>query len=163
MMLGLSIVFTHFTIISTKQTAQWHQQGLLTSTIISCDFLFKAVIPSHNAALLKNYICEIEGFQGANIFSYLTSLTVLNDGVCVAVMSYSGQVSYEKEPMFLLVKSAGRRTSIGFPLLLGILENSAKISRYGEVSSAAVLCFLDTYHPLVQFTIVSIIKMETLL
>ena len=125
--------------------------------------LSKAVTPPHTAASLKNYICKIEGFSGADIYSSLTSSTALNDGVRTAIMSYSGPGSYEKEPMFLLVKSAQRRTSTGFPPPSVTLENPAKSSQYSEVSSAAVPCFLNAYHPLLQSTIVSIIMTARLL
>lgn len=87
--------------------------------------LSKAVTPPHTAASLKNYICKIEGFSGVNIYSSLTSPTALNDGARIAIMSYSGPGSYEKEPMFLLVKSAERRTSSGFPPPSVTLENPA--------------------------------------
>ena len=124
--------------------------------------LSKAVTPPHTAASLKNDICKIEGFSGADIYSSLTSPTALNDGVRTAIMSYSGPGSYEKEPMFLLVKSAQRRTSPGFPPPSVTLENPAN-SQYSEVSFAAVSCFIGAYHPFLQSTIVSIIKTARLL
>lgn len=87
--------------------------------------LSKAVTPPHTAVSLKNYICKIEGFPGADIYSSLTSPTSLNDGARIALMSYSGPGSYEKEPMFLLIKSAERRPSSGFPPSSATPENPA--------------------------------------
>ena len=102
--------------------------------------LSKAVTPPHTAASLKSHLCDIEGFSGsenASLYSSLSSQTILDDPSRLALMNRYGPGSSEKEPMVLLIKNVGKRSTGGPQTPAGLSENPlANNINYGRVSSA---------------------------